>query len=230
MAGWIHDPRLPGVLVFVQAAQFMTVIMLAASMAPGYDFSGGAISDLGVVMETATLFNVSLVLTGLLNLAAGYLLYLERHGRWLFAVYVAAGVGAIGAGLLPLNSGDAHGLFALAAFLFFNVQAIASSRLVAGPMVAISVLTGVVGLIFVVIMVIGDSGNTAVFGPIGHGGAERMIVYPVMLWLLAFGGYLMARPHVMVTEKAERRTSDVRTKVGHLYWRARLRRARVARW
>jgi hypothetical protein len=26
----------------------------------------------------------------------------------------------------------------------------------------------------------------------GHGGAERMIVYPVMLWLMAFGGYLMA--------------------------------------
>jgi hypothetical protein len=48
-------------------------------------------------------------------------------------------------------------------------------------------------------MVIGDSGNTAVFGPIGHGGAERMIVHPVMLWLLAFGGYLMGRQHVTVT-------------------------------
>ena len=32
--GWIHDLRLPGALLFVQAAQFMTVIMLAASMAP----------------------------------------------------------------------------------------------------------------------------------------------------------------------------------------------------
>ena len=34
----------------------------------------------------------------------------------------------------------------------------------------------------------------AVFGPIGHGGAERMIVYPAMLWMLAFGGWLMAAP------------------------------------
>ena len=83
-----------------------------------------------------------------------------------------------------------------AAFLFFNVQAIASSRLVAGPMAAISVLAGVVGLVFVGIMVIGDAGDPAVFGPIGHGGAERMIVYPVMLWLLAFGGYLMGRQRV----------------------------------
>ena len=94
---------------------------------------------------------------------------------------------------MPLDSGGAHGLFALGAFLFFNVQAIASSRLATGPMAAISVLAGVVGLIFVVLMVIGDAGNPAVFGPIGHGGAERMIVYPVMLWLLAFGGYLMGR-------------------------------------
>jgi len=190
---WTHDARLPGTLMFVQAAQFMTVIMLAASIAPGYDFGGGAISDLGVIRETATLFNVSLVLTGLLNLAIGSLLHAERPNRWLLAVYVAAGVGAIGAGLVPLDSGDAHSLFALAAFLFFNVQALVASRLVTGPMAAISIVAGVVGLIFAGIMVVGDWGNPSVFGPIGHGGVERMIVYPVMLWLLAFGGYLLGR-------------------------------------
>lgn len=35
---------------------------------------------------------------------------------------------------------------------------------------------------------------------IGHGGTERMIVYPAMVWLLALGGYLMAdrsRPEVV---------------------------------
>jgi hypothetical protein len=42
-------------------------------------------------------------------------------------------------------------------------------------------------------MVIGDGGNPAVFGSIGHGGSERMIVYPAMLWLLTFGGFLLAR-------------------------------------
>jgi hypothetical protein len=60
-------------------------------------------------------------------------------------------------------------------------------------MKAISLLAGALGLIFVVIMVIGDSGNSAIFGPIGHGGAERMIVYPVMVWMLALGGYLIGR-------------------------------------
>ena len=32
---WVHDPRVPGVLVFVQAAQFMTVIMLGGVHGPG---------------------------------------------------------------------------------------------------------------------------------------------------------------------------------------------------
>ena len=56
----------------------------------------------------------------------------------------------------------------------------------------ISLVAGLAGLAYVVVMVIGDAGNPAIFGPIGHGGAERMIAYPVMGWLLAIGGYLMA--------------------------------------
>ncbi|ODR79521.1 hypothetical protein BG842_05920 [Haladaptatus sp. W1] len=36
-----------------------------------------------------------------------------------------AGIGAIGTGRFPLDTGDIHGLFALVAFLFFNVLAIA---------------------------------------------------------------------------------------------------------
>jgi hypothetical membrane protein len=54
--------KLAGVLFFALAAQFMTVIMLAAAMAPDYDFGAAAISDLGVLPETALLFG-SIVLT-----------------------------------------------------------------------------------------------------------------------------------------------------------------------
>jgi hypothetical membrane protein len=184
--------RLSGVLLFSLAAQFMTVIMLGASMAPGYDIAQGAISDLGVIDETQLLFNASLIAVGALNLAAGYLLYRAHHRPWILGIFVLAAVGAAGAGLLPLDTSGLHGIFALAAFLFFNVEAIAVATLVTGPMRVISWIAGLVGIGFVVLMVVGDSGNPGVFGPIGHGGAERMIVYPVMLWLMAFGGYLMA--------------------------------------
>ena len=184
--------RLTGVLLFTLAAQFMTVIMLGASIAPGYDVSGGAISDLGVIGETALLFNVSLVVVGVLNVAAGLLLYRASGRRTILAVFGVAGLGAFGAGLVSLDVSGLHGIFALAAFLFFNIEAILTGAVVSGPMRAVSWIAGLLGIGFVVIMVIGDAGNPGVFGAIGHGGAERMIVYPVMLWLMAFGGYLMA--------------------------------------
>jgi hypothetical membrane protein len=186
--------RVAGVLFFVLAAGFLTVIMLAASMAPGYDLPGGAISDLGAISETALLFNLTLVGVGVLNLVGGYLFY-RTHGRpWILALFGLAGLGAIGAGLVPLGTSDLHGLFALVAFLFFNLEAIACAAVVTGPMRWVSILGGLVGLVFVVIMVIGDAGNPGIFGPIGHGGAERMIVYPAMLWMVALGGYLMGAP------------------------------------
>jgi hypothetical membrane protein len=185
-------PRtLAGICFFALAAQFMTVIMLAGAMVPGYDFRGGAISDLGVFPETALLFNASLILVGVLNLAGGYFFYRSHGKRWLLAVFALAGVGAIGAGLFPLDTGGLHGLSALLAFVFFNVQAIGSATRLGGVMRALAVLAGGLGLVFVVLMALGDGGNTAAFGPIGHGGTERMIVYPVMLWLVAFGGYLL---------------------------------------
>ena len=193
--GTASDSRkLAGVCFLALAAQFMTVIMLAAAMAPDYDFGGGAISDLGVVAETAMLFNASLIVVGVLNLLGGFLFYRTHGKRWLLAIFALASIGAVGAGVFPLDTGGLHSLFALFAFLFFNVQAVGSATQLAGVMKAIAALAGLVGLAFVVIMVIGDAGNPAIFGPIGHGGAERMIVYPVMLWLVAFGGYLLGTP------------------------------------
>jgi hypothetical membrane protein len=189
-----HDAvaRWSGVLLFLVGAEFMTAIMLAASLAPNYDIAGGAISDLGVVDQTALLFNASLVFIGAANLAVGYLLYRSHRRAWILGVFTLAGLGAAGAGNFPLDTGDAHSIFALLAFVFFNVEAIACATLVSGPMRWVSTIAGAVGLAFVALMVIGDSGNPTVFGPIGHGGAERMIVYPAMIWLIAFGGYLLA--------------------------------------
>lgn len=184
--------RIAGGLFFVLAAQFMVVIMLAASLVPGYDFNAAAISDLGVFPQTALLFNGSLVFVGLATIAGGYLFFRWHGAVWLLSLFVLAGLGAILAGVFTLESAPGlHGIGALVAFLFFNLMAIGTAIRLAGPMRVLSVVLGLVGLAFVVIMAIGDGGNTAVFGPIGHGGTERMIVYPPMLWLLAVGGSLM---------------------------------------
>ena len=184
--------RIAGGLFFLLAAQFMIIIMLGASLVPGYDVNAAAISDLGVYSQIALLFNASLVFVGLATFAGGYLFFRWHGAVWLFGLFVLAGLGAIMAGAFTLESAPGlHGIGALAAFLFYNLMAIGTATRLAGPMRVLSVFLGIIGLAFVVIMAIGDSGNTAVFGSIGHGGVERMIVYPPMLWLIAVGGYLM---------------------------------------
>jgi len=188
------DLRWPGILFFTVGAAFITVTMLAASIAPGYDFNAAAISDLGVIAETSLLFNALLVAIGCLNIAGGYLFYRSHRRRWLLALYVVGGIGALGTGLMPLSTGGIHSLFALLAFLFVNLEAVATAAVLVGPMRLISVAAGAIGLVYLVVMVIGDAGNSAIFGAIGHGGSERMIAYPGMLWMLALGGYLMACP------------------------------------
>ena len=86
---------LAGVFFYALAAQFMTVIMLAAAMVPGYDFSASAISDLGVAPETALLFNLSLIVAGLLNVAGGYFFYRSHGARWLVGLFTVAGLGIV---------------------------------------------------------------------------------------------------------------------------------------
>lgn len=189
----VRSDQLAGLTLVTMAAGFMTVIMLAASIAPGYDFAGGAISDLGVIPETALLFNVSLAAVGILNLFAGWLLFRSRGSVAVLAVFLVAGIGALGAALFPLDRGGLHTIFALLAFVTFNLEPLVIGLASRGSFRLVSVLVTVVGLAFVGVMIVGDGGNPAAFGPINHGGAERMIVYPVMLWLLAYGGSLTAR-------------------------------------
>jgi hypothetical membrane protein len=186
-----NDRELAGVIFLILSAQFMMAIMLAAAIAPDYDFGAAAISDLGVIPETALLFNVSLAVVGVLNILGGYLFYRAHGKRWLLTVFTLAGIGALGAAAFPLDTGGLHSLFALMAFVFFNLEAIGSATWLSGMMRAVSILAGVVGLVFIVLMILGDAGNTAAFGPINHGGTERMMVYPVMIWMVALAGYLL---------------------------------------
>jgi hypothetical membrane protein len=182
------------VLFFFVGAAFIAGTMLLASMVPSYDYQGAAISDLGITGATALWFNGLLVVLGLLNITGGYLYYRDHHRAWLLALYVIAGIGTLGAGVFPLSTGGLHTIFALAAFVFYNLEVVGTAAVLSGPIRLLGVIAGILGLIYTIVMVIGDSGSPGVFGPIGHGGSERMIAYPAMLWLTAFGGYLLERP------------------------------------
>jgi MFS family permease len=128
------DTRLPGLLFVILGVAFITGTMLLASIAPAYDFNGAAISDLGGIAQTAFWFNGLLVALAVMNVTGGYLYYRWHRRAWLFALYAIAAIGALGAGLFPLSSGGLHSLFALVAFLFFNLEGLGTAALLKGPM------------------------------------------------------------------------------------------------
>jgi hypothetical membrane protein len=184
-----------GLLLALGAGQFMVMMMLLEAVAPGYSMHDNAISDLGTIPETRLFFNASLFVIGLMNLVAGYFLYGSLGDKILLTVFCLGGIGAMGAGLVPLDSPlGVHGIFAFLAFLFLNIEAIMVGLKLHWALKAISVLSGMVGLIFLVVMLLVDSGTIDVSGSIGHGGVERMIAYPALIWMMIFGGYLMAKP------------------------------------
>jgi hypothetical membrane protein len=186
----VTNRALAGLFLFIGAAQFVVGMLVAEatySGYPAYNIRENAISDLGVG-STALLFNVSVFLVGVFTILGADFLH-RVHRRMLFTIpFLLAGIGAIGVGLFPENVPTAHEVSALIAFLFGGIAAIVAYPLEKEPLNYISVLLGILGLMALGLFVSG------VFMGLGFGGMERMIIYPVLLWEVSFGGYLVAAP------------------------------------
>lgn len=183
-----------GAAIFVGAVQFGVCLILAEIYYPSYNVSTNYISDLGatcgpgqcvIFQPSASIFDVSIVVFGLLALLGAY--YLQRAFEWRPGSVVVSltGVGLIGVGLLPETTGVWHSLFSLVSFLFAGLSAVLLARFQKRPMSYFSVVVGVVSLVALVLYIPGENLG------LGVGGMERMVVYPVLLWAIGFGGHLM---------------------------------------
>lgn len=184
-----------GTLIFVGTGQFAFFFALAEIYYPGYDVSVNTISDLGATCNGAVctffqpssdIFNTSIVLLGVLLIFAAYYLF-RGSGSGLLALFEAlSGVGAIGVGVFNESFGVAHIFFSAFTFFSIGIQAILIYGVTKPPISYISVLTGVVTLAAILLY------GTGTYLGLGQGGMERMIVYPVLIGGIAFGGYLIA--------------------------------------
>jgi hypothetical membrane protein len=196
-------PRLlaaAGVLLLLAGFIAFMAIITAESLYPeGYSTSENAISDLGatappdsvIVEPSSTIFNVAMIITGTLVLVAA--ICLERGFRRL-ALSVLTGVtGAaiLGVGVFPANYGTLHGVLALVLFTAGGLAAIVSQTVQRQPFSILSTLMGAVSLASLILyMILGDASPMA---GLGLGGIERWIAYPILIWTMSFGGYLMGR-------------------------------------
>ena len=175
-------------------------IITAEVLYPNYS-TRQDISDLGstrppdpVIHEpSATIFNSTMLLTGAIVVLSAYLLYQAMHRRGFPVALAVFGFGAFGVGVFPGDVTPWHGLFALLTFFMGGITVLLSTRVVSRPF---SFLCGLFGGVSFLTLVSVFFFGLVVRGPhplefLGAGGIERWVVYPLVLWLLTFGGYLL---------------------------------------
>jgi len=187
-------------------------IITAEVLYPNYS-TRQDISDLGstrppdpIIHEpSATIFNSTMLVTGLLVLVAAYFVYRAVDRRGFPVALAIFGASIFGVGVFPGNVTPWHGLFALLTFFTGGITAILSSRVVSRPF---SVLCGLFGGISLLVLVSVFFYGLVIRGPhplafLGSGGIERWVVYPLVLWILAFGGYLLGTADTTLRRSAQ---------------------------
>jgi hypothetical membrane protein len=158
------------------------------------------ISDLGgtkqpqglVTQPSAMIFDTTMLITGVLLLAGAFVLWRLYRNRLLTVVSTLFGAGAFLVGIFPGNT-TPHVYVALIAFVFAPLTAIAAFRVTSGPFRFMSLFAGLLSLVALIAGELGD--NSLFVKSIGIGGTERWQVFPIILWLAFFGGYLLASGH-----------------------------------
>ena len=183
-----------GVFLFIGAVQFVLGMLIAEFLYPGYSASVNYISDLGATCRTtciiyqpsASIFNTSVSLLGVLTIVSSYFLWREFHNRLISLLLGFSGIGMVGVGLFPETAGIVHPIVSFIAFFFGGLTAIATYKLMKAPFAYLSVLIGMIGLIALALFI------SEIFLGLGPGGMERMMAYPLLLWVIGFGGNLMS--------------------------------------
>ena len=158
------------------------------------------ISDLGgtrppqglVTQPSAMIFDTTMLIAGVLLLAGAFALWRLYRDRVLTVVSALFGIGALGVGIFPGNT-TPHPLVSMIAFVFSALTAIAVFRVTSAPFRFMSLSVGLLSLVALIVGFLGDSSPIA--KSIGMGGVERWVVFPMILWLVFFGGYLLASGH-----------------------------------
>jgi len=191
----LYDNRkLAGTLLFVGSVQWFLVIIIAEGLHPGYNSGVHYVSSLGVGV-TALFYNLSLVLLGVTIVAGAYLIQRAFGSRLVFVLFTVTGLATMGVGLFPENVRPMHGIVTPIALLFGGLSAIASYKLQKPPLSYASVVLGALSLVASVLFYpylgLPRESVTTYLG-LGKGTMERIVIYPILLWIIGFGSHLIS--------------------------------------
>ena len=184
---------------------FLLLTTAAESIYPNFSMQNNAISDLAALGTSTTAIEETAVLgLAICWIAGAYYLFRNTGRKRLMVLNLLPGIGYLLAGLSPENVNlTVHSTGALLAFPLGAIVVMLSYRSIRGSLRYSSIGLGALSLvatcmIFFGYQVVGPCGSCTYDQrldklALGFGGWESMIVYPVLVWLIAFGAYLMAR-------------------------------------
>ena len=190
--------KIAGILMVIGCIQYLLAINIAESMFPGYSIALNSLSDLGgslpLVGPAAIIFNLSIIILGILLLLSVYLI-LKSGGCRLFSSCLAIfGFSVVALGVFPDYTNAIHVSFAVVAFISGALALLFSYRLgINIPMTIVSIILGLIAIITIIISLIYGTGPNNPLDILGTGGSERLIIYIIILYLTALGGYLTGR-------------------------------------
>jgi hypothetical membrane protein len=176
--------RSPGLWIMVGGIELLLLIHIAEFTYPGYSVSDNYISDMGVgPMPSSAIFAAAVILFGLMAITSAVLFRQSDRRSLIWVLLTLSGIGAIGVGAFNMDDFVwAHRASALAAFLFGNLAAIYSSKMVRAPVSFVFTILGLIGLSALALF------GAGIYLGLGVGGMERMILYPSMFWAVGIWG------------------------------------------
>lgn len=187
-------------LILAGTTILMAIVTGEALFGAAYTTSQNTISDLGstwqpgdIVREpSATIFNTAMLAGGAMIVAAAATYWRAYRSRSVAIALLALGVGMLGVGSFPgteigghPSTAGLHPPLSMLTFIAGGLCGVLAYRVTTAPFRYVSLTLGLVSLASLVL-----SGPLS-SSELGAGGVERWVAYPVVLWVVAFGGYLL---------------------------------------
>lgn len=178
--------ELAGIFLFAAIVQFAFLANISEVLYEGYSVKNTLLSDLGVWEQpSALLFNTSLVIFGILGMGVGVVLWPDKKLNFIPLLFVLCGIGMLIMAAFPITIEWMHDVGAFLSFVLIAVAALCCYWTFPGPFGKVSLFIGIAGFVTEITY------KTELYFGLGAAGSERMIIYPLFMWMAAFAAVLI---------------------------------------
>ena len=187
------DARRAGFIYVLAGSGLILLITFLEAISPDYSLRGNTISDLlALGTTTATIGEPTAFLLAVAWVFGAYYMFRVSRRKGFGVLNLLPGVGLLLVVLSPENLNVAvHSVGAALGSIAGAIVMIWSYRVIRSPIRYFSLALGVLSLVATVIL-FGAYYSPLVQNTLGPGGWERIIVYPLFLWLIMFGSEILS--------------------------------------